>query len=120
MIDSFKDIQKELLTHGITVHLSEGKYLFEQNEIPNCLFFVVKGEVLFQSADGSKKIIPNQSIYGLRDLLLGEPYDHAAITVSKTKLVVMEKGKIFSILTKHRRIVFQYIFSLSKKEIIYE
>ena len=120
MINSFQDIEKELLAKGATFTFSEGKYLFQLKDEPKCVFFIIKGEVLFEATDGSKTIIPNHSIYGLHDLLLGEPYDHSAITRSKVKVVVMDKNNIFSILTKHRRIIFQYIFSLGKKEIIYE
>lgn len=120
MLNSFEAIEKELLALSMPLELCEGEYLFHQNDYPESIYFIEKGEVLALYTDGSKKLILSKALYGIRHLLLGEPYQYSAIALNDIKLKIMDKNMIMPILHKNRLAIIQQAFLLPYQGLVYE
>ncbi|MFN0048930.1 MAG: cyclic nucleotide-binding domain-containing protein [Cytophagales bacterium] len=120
MINGIDIVEQELLTVSLPIELCEGEYLFHQNDIPESIYFILKGEVLAVYADGSKKLISCKELHGIRDIIIGEPYIYSAMAINDVKLKIMDKNLIMPILNKNRMTIIKNAFSFPSFGFWYE
>jgi CRP-like cAMP-binding protein len=94
-----EEVEKELLKKGYPLCFKEGEKLFLPGQIPTDFYFLQKGIIVLEkSKDKVHRLVDERTFFGLKETLLYEPYEEAALVLSDATIIMIPKARVMSFL----------------------
>ena len=87
---------KILLKYGNEITYQNDEIVIYSGHTPKVGFVLLEGKVEIQMSR-SKKILPPQSIFGLKELMNNEAYKHSIKVYSGSKIISLDKSAVKAI-----------------------
>jgi len=110
-------LKKSLITSGVVEQYSPQHYLFKEDQDSRGVYLVLKGKVCMSLKDLDKldRIFSSGSLLGIPATFTGHPYSLAAVAVTETKVVYVERQAFLDLMTRQTELCREATDMLSRE-----